>query len=64
MIMQKGFFGAATTATMQVADLNPRELLMLGILVVGLVLLGLWPNVLFTITTAPVDYLLHLGKGG
>jgi hypothetical protein len=38
--------------------------LMLGILVVGLVLLGLWPNVLFTITTAPVDYLLHLGKGG
>ena len=64
MIMQKGFFGAATTATTQVADLNPRELLMLGILVVGLVLLGLWPNVLFTITTAPVDYLLHLGKGG
>ena len=64
MIMQKGFFGAATSATTQVADLNPRELLMLGILVVGLVLLGLWPNVLFTITTAPVDYLLHLGKGG
>jgi NADH-quinone oxidoreductase subunit M len=64
MIMQKGFFGEATTATTQVADLNPRELLMLGILVVGLVLLGLWPNVLFTITTAPVDYLLHLGKGG
>ena len=45
-------------------DLNARELLMLGLLVVSLVLLGFWPNLIFTVTAAPVDSLMHLGKGG
>jgi NADH-quinone oxidoreductase subunit M len=68
IIMQKGFFGTAastqTAGTSNVLDLNTSELLMLGVLVVGLVLLGFWPNLIFTITVAPVEYLMHLGKGG
>jgi NADH-quinone oxidoreductase subunit M len=68
IIMQKGFFGASlgtqAAGTSNVLDLNTRELLMLAVLVVGLVLLGFWPNLIFTITAAPVDYLMHLGKGG
>jgi hypothetical protein len=34
------------------------------LLVAGLVLLGFWPNLIFTVTAAPVDYLMQLGKGG
>jgi len=68
IIMQKGFFGTSVgtqaAGTNNVLDLNTRELLMLGILVVGLVLLGFWPNLIFTITAAPVNYLMHLGTGG
>jgi NADH:ubiquinone oxidoreductase subunit 4 (subunit M) len=45
-------------------DLNLRELVMLGILALGLILLGFWPNLIFNISAAPVDYLLYLGQGG
>ena len=64
IIMQKGFFGAPVGDKADVLDLNARELLMLGLLVAGLVLLGFWPNLIFTVTAAPVDYLMNLGKGG
>ena len=64
VIMQKGFFGMAVGDKTKALDLNARELLMLGLLVVGLVLLGFWPNLIFTVTAAPVDSLMHLSKGG
>ena len=64
VIMQKGFFGMAVGDKTKALDLNARELLMLGLLVVSLVLLGFWPNLIFTVTAAPVDSLMHLGKGG
>jgi len=64
VIMQKGFFGMAVGDKTKALDLNARELLMLGLLVVGLVFLGFWPNLIFTVTAAPVDSLIHLGKGG
>ena len=64
LILQKGFFGAPAQGQWEVLDLNSRELLMLGILALGLILLGFWPNLIFKISAAPVDYLLYLGKGG
>ena len=64
LILQKGFFGAPAQGQREVLDLNLRELVMLGILALGLILLGFWPNLIFNISAAPVDYLLYLGKGG
>ena len=64
LILQKGFFGAPAQGQLEVLDLNSRELVMLGILALGLILLGFWPNLIFNISAAPVDYLLYLGNGG
>ena len=64
LILQKGFFGAPAQGQLEVLDLNSRELVMLGILALGLILLGFWPNLIFNISAASVDYLLYLGKGG
>jgi NADH-quinone oxidoreductase subunit M len=67
IIMQKGFFGSRQEGSAHsgaLLDLNHRELLMLAILVVGLVVLGFWPNLIFTVTAASVDNLVQLGNGG
>jgi len=64
LILQKGFFGAPAQGQLEVLDLNSQELVMLGILALGLILLGFWPNLIFNISAAPVDYLLYLGNGG
>ena len=47
LILQKGFFGAPAQGQLEVLDLNSRELVMLGILALGLILLGFWPNLIF-----------------
>jgi NADH-quinone oxidoreductase subunit M len=61
-ILQKGFFGPPSELVQNgVADLSARELLMLGILAVGLIILGFWPNLILDLSAAPIHHLLQRG---
>ncbi len=61
-ILQKGFFGPPNELVQNgVADLSARELLMLGILAVGLIILGFWPNLILDLSAAPIHHLLQRG---
>ncbi|MDP6968779.1 MAG: NADH-quinone oxidoreductase subunit M [Gammaproteobacteria bacterium] len=62
LILQKGFFGPPSELVKAgVADLSARELLMLGILAAGLVILGFWPNLILDLSTTPIQHLLASG---
>ncbi|MDP6189642.1 MAG: NADH-quinone oxidoreductase subunit M, partial [Gammaproteobacteria bacterium] len=62
LILQKGFFGPPSAMLAAgVADLSSRELLMLGLLAAGLVILGFWPNLILDLSAAPIHHLQQSG---
>jgi len=58
-IIQTTFHGAAVT-TRELADMSPREMVMMAPMVVVIVWLGLWPGTVIATFEPALDALLHL----
>lgn len=57
LVIQKAFHGAAQK-DLVIVDFDAREIFMMSLLVVGLVVLGLFPNSILVITEPTVDWMM------